>query len=98
MKTLVSISFVKGQQEAIAARMPAEQAHVQRLLAEGAIQTIHIAADRSRVWLVMPGESPEQIQQTLAALPLYPYMELDLAPLLELEQAARGSTASTQGR
>lgn len=89
MKTLVSINFVKGQQEAIAARMPAEQAHVQRLLKEGVIETIHVAADRSRVWLVMPGDSQEQLRRTLAALPLYPYMELDLAPLLDLGTAAR---------
>jgi muconolactone delta-isomerase len=87
MKYLVTVTFVPGQQEAIAARMPAEQARVRELMERGVIETIHITSDRSRVWPVMPGDAPEQIHQTLATLPLYPYMDLDLAPLLDLSPA-----------
>jgi muconolactone delta-isomerase len=84
MRCLVTIGFVSGQQEAIAARMPAEQAHVRELMAEGVIKAIYVAADQSRVWLELQGESPERLRQTMTTFPLYPFMELELTPLLEL--------------
>jgi muconolactone delta-isomerase len=84
MKCFVAVTFVPGQQGAIAALMPAEQAHVRELMERGAIEAIHVAADRSRIWLVVPGDSPDQVRQTMAGLPLYPYMQLEVTPLLEL--------------
>jgi len=92
MKYLVSVTFVPGQREAIAALMPAEQAHVTKLLEQGFIETIHIAADRSHIWLTMQGESQDHVRQTMNALPLYPYMELELTPLLDIA-AGRGGEA-----
>jgi muconolactone delta-isomerase len=83
MQCLVTINFLPGQQEIIAARMPAEQTHVRELTTQGVINAIYIAADRSRVWLVMQGESTDQIRQTMTDFPLYPVMELNYAPLLE---------------
>jgi muconolactone delta-isomerase len=82
---MVTVGFVHRQQEAIAARMPAEQAHVRELMEQGVIEAINIAADRSRVWLVMQGDSEDHVRQMMAAFPLYPYMELEVAPLLELQ-------------
>ncbi len=87
MNMMVSIGFVQGQRDAIAALLPAEQARVAELREQGAIQAIFIEADRSHIWLVLPGESQEDVRQTLSTLPLYPYMELELTPLLELNQA-----------
>jgi muconolactone delta-isomerase len=84
MKWLVTVRFVQGQQEERAALLPAEQAHVRELMAQGVIEAIHVRADRSRVWLVMQGESQDHIQQALASLPLYPYMALELEPLLQI--------------
>jgi muconolactone delta-isomerase len=83
MRCLVTVDFVPGQQEAIAARMSAEQAYVRELMAEGVIKAMYIAADRSRVWLELQGESPEQLRQTMTTFPLYPFMQLELTPLLE---------------
>jgi muconolactone delta-isomerase len=84
MRSLVTVSFVQGQEEAIAARMAAEQAHVRELMEQGVIETINIATDRSRVWLVMQGESLDQVRQALTAFPLYPYMQLEVTPLLDV--------------
>jgi muconolactone delta-isomerase len=84
MRYLVTIRFDLQQQKAIAAQLPAEQAHVRALMAQGIIQAIHIAADQSRVWLEMEGESPDQIRQTMTSFPLYPFMELEVTPLLEV--------------
>jgi muconolactone delta-isomerase len=85
MRCMVTVGFVHRQQDAIAARMPAEQAHVRELTEQGVIEAINIAADRSRVWLVMQGDSEDHVRQMMAAFPLYPYMELEVAPLLELQ-------------
>jgi muconolactone delta-isomerase len=83
MQSIVAIRFDQGQREAITVLLPAEQAHVRDLMEQGVITAIHIAADRSRVWVVMRGESQEDIQWRLTAFPLYPYMQTELTPLLE---------------
>ncbi len=44
-----------------------------------------MSSDRSTLWLVMKGESVEQIQQELSAFPLYPYMKSDFVSLTELQ-------------
>jgi muconolactone delta-isomerase len=84
MRCLVAVGFVQGQQEAIVALMPAEQAHVRELMRQGVIEAIYIAADRSRVWVVMQGESPDHVRKTMTSFPLYPYMELEVTPLLDV--------------
>src|SRR5260370_26118735 len=98
MKWLVTVRFVHGQREERSALLPAEQAHVRELTAQGVIEAIHVPVDRSRVWLVMQGESQDRIEQALASLPLYPYMALDLAPLLEIGPGRNGESAAMSGR
>jgi muconolactone delta-isomerase len=97
MKWLVSVRFVQGQQEERAALLPAEMAHVRGLMAQGVIEAIHVRVDQSRVWLVMQGESQDHIQQALASLPLYPYMVLELDPLLDIASGRNQESAATSG-
>ena len=80
----VSVGFVQGQQEAIASLMPAEQAHVRGLMEKGVVEAGYRSVDRSRSWMVLQGESPDHILQVLTSLPLYPFMELELTPLLDV--------------
>ena len=89
MKYMVDVTFVPGQQEAIAALLPAERAHVRRLLEQGVMDRIHIAADRSHIWVAVNGETQDDIRHTMSELPLYPYMQLEYTPLLDIE-AERG--------
>jgi muconolactone delta-isomerase len=96
MQYMVNISFVPGQQEAIAALMPAEQAHVRNLLEQGVFDAIHIAADRSHIWAAVNGVSEEHVRQTMSELPLYPYMQLEYTPLLDLRAGSNGGTRETQ--
>jgi muconolactone delta-isomerase len=84
MRCMVTFRFAHGQQEAIAARVPAEQAHVKALIEQGLMETGYLAADRSVGWMVLKGESQDHVLRTLTGLPLYPYMALELAPLLEI--------------
>jgi muconolactone delta-isomerase len=90
MRSVVTVGFVQGQEAAIAAHGDAEQAHVRALSAQGVIETINIAADRSRVWLVLQGESPERVRQTMTTFPLYPSMQLEVTPLLDVVAGRRG--------
>ena len=83
MKCMVTMTFVQGQQEEIATRLPAEQAHVKELLENGSMDSIHIAADRSRVWLVMNGDSLDQIRDTMNGFPLSPYTKIEVTSLLD---------------
>ncbi len=98
MKWLVTVRFVHGQREERAALLPAEQEHVGKLRAQGVIEAIHVGADRSVVWLVMQGESQDHILRALAALPLYPYMALEVAPLLDISPGRNLESAATSGR
>jgi muconolactone delta-isomerase len=98
MKWLVTVRFVHGQREERAALLPAEQEHVGKLRAQGVIEAIHVGADRSVVWLVMQGESQDHILRALMALPLYPYMALEVAPLLDIGPGRQGESAATSGR
>jgi muconolactone delta-isomerase len=85
MEFMVSGSFYPHDQEEILARLPQEQAHIHVLQEQGTIQALYLSADRSHVWLVIRGESQDQVQKTLEAFPLYPYVkELAIAPLSKM--------------
>ena len=84
MEFMVSASFRPQDQAEILTHIPAEQARVQTLREQGSLQTLYISADRLQVWLVMRGESQEQVQKALESLPLYPYMEVAITPLFRI--------------
>ena len=98
MKGLVTVRFVDGQREERAALLSAEQEHVGELRAQGVIEAIYVCAERSIVWLVMQGESQDHILRALMTLPLYLYMALEVAPLLDIGPGRQGESAATSGR
>ena len=85
MKFMVSASLRAEDQEKMLSLLPQEQAHTQALLEQGTIEVHYLGADRLHVWVVMRGESQDQVQKALEAFPLYPYVrELAVAPLIEM--------------
>lgn len=82
MKFMIDIKFTSQHQAEIVALIPSEQAHVKELREQGAIEALYISNDRSRIWLVMQGQSQAQVQQKLKAFPLYPYMQAECTPLI----------------
>lgn len=48
-----------------------------------------MSANRTNFWIVMRGESQEQIQQALSTFPLYPYMKTDFTTLAEPDTVVR---------
>ncbi|MGZ3611193.1 MAG: muconolactone Delta-isomerase family protein [Ktedonobacteraceae bacterium] len=81
MKFMVSTAF-RGSTEERNALIPQEQAHIRALREKGIVEALYISADHPYVWIVMQGESKEFIQQTLQSLPLYPYMQPEITPLM----------------
>jgi muconolactone delta-isomerase len=93
MRYLVSINFIQGQEAARAALLHAEQAHVRALMEQGTVEAGYLSADRTRSWMVLRGESQDHVEQTMASLPFYPFMELEFTPLLDLRPGAAGAVA-----
>jgi muconolactone delta-isomerase len=83
MRSMITIHLDTQRREEITALVPQEQEHVRTLMSKGTVEAIYMSASRSVFWLVMQGESQEQIQQELSRFPLYPYMQADFTPLAE---------------
>jgi muconolactone delta-isomerase len=82
MRCMITLHFDTSRLKEMSTLMPKEQEHVKALMDKGILEAIYISEDRSMVWLVMKGESLEQLQQELSAFPLYPYMMLQYVPLI----------------
>lgn len=84
MECIVSAKFRPQDRAEIAARIPQEQARIQALREQGIVEALYISSDLSRVWLVMQGESLDEVQKSLESLPLHPYMEVEITPLSKM--------------
>ena len=83
MEFMVSASLRAQDHEEMRALVPQEQAHIHALHEQGTIKVHYLGADRLHVWVVMRGESQDQVHKVLEAFPLYPYVrELEIAPLV----------------
>jgi muconolactone delta-isomerase len=81
---MVSVSFRSQDQAEILPRIPAEQAHIRTLREQGTVEALYLSSDRLHVWIVMQGESQDQVQKDLESFPLYPYMEVTITPLFSM--------------
>ena len=81
MRMMITIHVDTQHVDTILSLIPAEQEHIKELKARGIVEAIYISADRTMVWLIMKGESREQIEQELHSFPLYPYMKSEFVPL-----------------
>jgi muconolactone delta-isomerase len=82
MRMMITIHFDPQHFAAMSALLPQEQEHVRTLTSQEIVEALYVSTDRTEVWLVMKGESQEQIEQELRTFPLYPYMKSQFVPLL----------------
>jgi muconolactone delta-isomerase len=82
---MVHGAFRQEDQQNILERIPQERERIKSLMQQGTVEALYIASDFSGVWLVMKGESQDQVQKSLESLPLYHYMELTMTPLSRME-------------
>jgi muconolactone delta-isomerase len=83
MKFLASNRMKQVPNEEVMALFPAEQARVAELLAQGVLQNLYVAADFSKAWLVLQGESLAVAQKAVESLPLHKYSDVEITPLFE---------------
>lgn len=81
MRWMVSIKFNPEQRASIAPLVPSEQEHIKELMGKKEVEAIYISNERFAVWLVMPGNTQDEVEQALKTFPLYPYMQYEVAPL-----------------
>ena len=84
MEFMVSASFRPEDREEVAACIPQEQMRIRALSEQGIVEALYISADRLRVWIVMRGESQDQVQKALESLPLHSYMDVVMTPLVRM--------------
>ena len=63
MEFMVSVKFRSQDRAEIIARIPQEQARIKALKERGVEEALYISSDLSRVWIVMQGESQDQVQK-----------------------------------
>jgi muconolactone D-isomerase len=81
MRLMVHFTTRDPGSEEVASLIPAERERVVQLRSEGTLEALYLAADRSGGWIVMQDPSLEWIEEALATLPLYPYLDIDLIPI-----------------
>jgi muconolactone delta-isomerase len=85
MKCMVMVRYdldEEPQRTRILKLMAQEREHIEHLMKQKVINTYYVSNDRSFVWITMNGESPDHIRQQLEQFPLYPYMHVQVKPLL----------------
>jgi muconolactone delta-isomerase len=83
MRYMVRFTTRNPGSEEVLSLIPAERERVRQLHEKGTLEVLYLAADRSGGWIVMQGPSLDSIEEALASLPLHPYLDLDLTPILD---------------
>jgi muconolactone delta-isomerase len=82
MKWMADITFKPGSGSEMAPLVPKEQEHIRELRGRGVVEHLYMTENRDHVWIILQGDSQDAIEQELRALPLYPYMNLQILSLL----------------
>ena len=81
MKFMVSAGF-QGSSEERNALIPQEQAHIKALREKGIVEALYISADHPYVGLSCSVIRRNLFFKHLQSLPLYPYMQPEITPLM----------------
>ena len=80
---MVTMTLPADWPRALAEAIPAQREMVNRLLAEGVIQSYSVSADRTTVWLVLVVEErPGAVEGAMAGFPVLEFAEYTWEPLL----------------
>jgi muconolactone delta-isomerase len=58
--------------------IPAQRAHINKLMGRGVVSTYTLSADRSTLWVIMFAEDHAEAEEYLAKFPIYEYMESEI--------------------
>jgi muconolactone delta-isomerase len=83
MRFLVSETFITPPTKEVFELIPAEQARVKELTAQGVVEATYVAADNSGVWVIWNCESQAQLEEVHETLPLHSYLQSVITLLAE---------------
>jgi muconolactone delta-isomerase len=81
MRFMVRFVHREPQSDAVRALLPAERDRVREMKAEGTIENLYLATDGSNGWIAMQASTLAQLQTALKSLPLYAYLDFELAEI-----------------
>ncbi len=80
---MVTLDLPADWPRALAEAIPQQRELVNRLLAQGVIQSYSVSADRTKVWMVLVVENaPGAVDEVLQTFPVIEFAEYDWQPLL----------------
>jgi muconolactone delta-isomerase len=83
MRFLVETTLKSAPTPEVLALIPAEVEHGKMLDARGVRERLYVAADQSKAWQVVRGESTSAVEQILGGFPLYPFLDVKITPLAD---------------
>ncbi len=67
----------------LAAVIPAQRLLINKLLAEGVVQSYSVSADRTKVWMVLTVDNDQYaVDEVISSFPILPYVDYSWEPLL----------------
>ena len=88
MQFMASILLNTAHRSEVERTLPAEQARVRELQQQGVLDALYVpdgSGAPDGLWAIFNAESRDAVQRVIESLPLYPYMQLELIPLRDLQ-------------
>lgn len=83
MRFLGKESFSAPPTNEVLELIPAEQAKIKELAAQGVVEAAYAAADGSAMWIVWNSESQADVEEVHKTLPLHDYLQSDITILTD---------------
>ncbi|MCG8329076.1 MAG: muconolactone Delta-isomerase family protein [Chitinophagales bacterium] len=79
---MVEFDLPEHMDDDFMAMIPKQRYTINSMLAEGRIQSYALSLDRSKLWAIMRGDSEFDIMESIAQMPLSPYMTPHVSELM----------------
>ncbi|MEZ4737365.1 MAG: muconolactone Delta-isomerase family protein [Caldilineaceae bacterium] len=83
MRFMLTATWKQPLDETMLALLPAEEARADELTKQGILEALYLPADQSGAWTVWRCASLDEVQEVAQTLPLYQYLNFEIAPLEE---------------
>jgi muconolactone delta-isomerase len=79
---MVDISIPANPNAEFFSLIPAQRAHVERLLEQGTVMGYSLSLDRTRLWITLTARNEHEAMEILKAFPLYQHFTISVHPLM----------------
>jgi len=79
---MIEVSIPAEPNAEFIALIPAQRAHIEKLLEQGTVRGYSLSLDRSRLWITLTARNEREAMTVLKTFPLYEYFELSMYPLM----------------